>query len=245
MNKADVSILIVEDEFITSEALSEDLQKQGYHIAGKAFSAEEALNILQQKKVNLAILDINIQGDRDGIYLANLLQRDYHIPFIFLTAFGDQFTRDRAIATAPFGYLLKPFNEVEVYAAVELALKNFELQKTATSKSPTVTVEDKIFVRDNHGFEAVKLSDIQYLQAGKNYIDVHLADKKHLVRGSLKDIMELLPDAHFVQIHKSYVVNIAHVSRFETAKVQISNSVHLPLGASYKEYFKRHFNTLM
>ena len=245
MNKEEIKILIVEDEFITSQVLSDDLQKQGYGIAGIAQSADEALDILKKKTVTLAILDINIHGDRDGVYLANRLQRDYRIPFIFLTALGDQFTVERAIASAPFGYLLKPFNDIDVFAAVELALKNFELRKPADVKKPAVLIEEKIFVRDNYGFEAVKLSEIQYLQAGKNYIDVCLVDKKHLVRGSLKDMMDLLPDSHFVQIHKSYVVNIAHVARFETAKVQMDNSANLPLGGSYKEDFKRHFNTLL
>ena len=72
-----IQILIVEDEFITQRTIANQLEEMGYEIAGLAMSSEEAIAILNSKKVNFAILDINIQGENDGIWLANFIKEKY------------------------------------------------------------------------------------------------------------------------------------------------------------------------
>lgn len=244
-----VRILLVEDEFITLATLSQTLNQLNYKVIGTAKTGDNAIAILEEGQVDLAILDINIQGDKDGIYLANLIQEKYHIPFIFLTAFGDKFTVKRAIATEPYGYLLKPFNNLDVYAAIEVALKNFAIQKKAvpsentSMNSDVAAIDETIFIRDNYNYTSVKLSDITFVQSGKNYIDVYTKEKKYLVRSSMKDFMALLPTDHFFQVHKSFVINKGAVTKFGSGVVNLGQ-IEIPIGAAYKVDFLKYFKTV-
>ena len=105
-----VRILLVEDEFITRDSLREALEDMGYHISGEAMRAEQAIKILEEGKTDLAILDIHLKGELTGIWIGKQIQRDYHIPFIYLTAFGDKNTISEATQTAPAANLSKPFS---------------------------------------------------------------------------------------------------------------------------------------
>lgn len=244
-----IRVLLVEDEFITLATLGETLKQLNYKVIGTAKTADNAITILEEGNVDLAILDINIQGDKDGIYLGNLIQEKYHIPFIFLTAFGDKFTVKRAIATEPYGYLLKPFNNLDVYAAIEVALKNFALQKKALPAKPkslsteAAAIDEVIFIRDNYNYTSVKIKDITFIQSGKNYIDVYTKEKKHLVRSSMKDFMALLPADYFFQVHKSYIINKSCVTKFGSGTVNL-DQIEIPIGAAYKVDFLRYFKTI-
>ena len=80
-----IRILIVEDEFVTLDLLRDYLEESGYEVSGDAMSAEEAITILEQGQTDFALLDINIKGYRDGIWLAEQINKKYQIPFIFIT----------------------------------------------------------------------------------------------------------------------------------------------------------------
>ena len=242
-----VRILLVEDEFITLETLSAVLTEMKYEISGDAMNASDAIKILEKGETDLAILDINIQGEKDGIWLAEQIRDKYNIPFIFLTGFGDKGTVQRAIETEPFGYLIKPFNKVDIFAAIEVALKSFAKLAHSTTEAEPVDTEDSsdfilardsIFVRDHYMFIKLKIEHILYLKSDKNYIEVHLAEKKHLIRGKLGDFMDNLPKDKFIQVHRSYVVNIESVESFGGGFLFV-NSVEIPMGTGYREELKR------
>jgi len=110
MNK-NVRILIVEDEFVTLDLLRDYLEESGYEVSGDAMSADEAIKILEKGETDFAMLDINIKGDKNGIWVAEQIQKKYKIPFIFLTAFSDSATVKTAAGTHPYGYLVKPFTK--------------------------------------------------------------------------------------------------------------------------------------
>jgi YesN/AraC family two-component response regulator len=78
------------------------LTEMGYNIVGTAMNAQEAITILSENKVDFALLDITIQGERDGIWLANYIQENYSIPHVFLTAYSDDVTMRNAINTNPY-----------------------------------------------------------------------------------------------------------------------------------------------
>ena len=117
-------ILIVEDEAIVAMEIETTLKKLGYRIAGKTRNGDEALDLLAARTIDLALLDINIRGSRDGIDLAALIRQQYDFPFVFLTAYSDRDTLERVKGTMPYGYIVKPFNRGELLSAIELALHN-------------------------------------------------------------------------------------------------------------------------
>ena len=117
-----VKIFVVEDEVIISKDIQRSLKKLGYEVVGSAVSGASALERIAENAPDLVMMDINIKGDIDGIETAALVRERFHVPVIYLTAFADAPTLERAKTTGPFGYLLKPFEERELGTAIEMGL---------------------------------------------------------------------------------------------------------------------------
>ena len=115
-------ILIVEDEQITAADLEDTLVELGHEVAGSAATATDAIKLADKLRPDLALMDIRLKGDVDGIEAAVILRERYEIPSIFLTAHADDATLDRAKAAEPLGYLVKPFQASELQASIQMAL---------------------------------------------------------------------------------------------------------------------------
>ena len=116
-----LKILIVEDDPIIAEDLADHLTILQYEVSGIAHSTKQALQILSTHEVDLAILDIHLGSNDSGIHLASTLNQEYLIPFIFLTAYSDDLLLQELRATLPAGFILKPFDEHRLKAAIEIA----------------------------------------------------------------------------------------------------------------------------
>ena len=121
-------ILIVEDERIVAEDLKRLLEKMGYAVTGVAASGEDAIKSVRASRPDLVLMDIRIQGPQDGIETAEHLYAEYNVPVSYLTAYADAPTLERAKATMPFGYILKPFDARSLQTVIELALHRHEME---------------------------------------------------------------------------------------------------------------------
>ena len=115
-------ILIVEDENIVALDMSRRLTKLGYNVIGTAASGKRALELVDKRGPNIVLMDIHIKGAQDGIEVAQDISLLYRIPVIFLTAYSEDTTLNRARESEPYGYLLKPFSERELHVAIQVAL---------------------------------------------------------------------------------------------------------------------------
>ncbi|QNA45874.1 sigma 54-interacting transcriptional regulator [Lacibacter sediminis] len=154
MNKR---IVIVEDEFIVAEDLTMIAEKAGYTVPGTAASVEEAILLINQYKPDLVLLDINLEGKLTGIDLAHKL-REENIAFIYISAYSTQSILEAANATQPYGFLVKPFREKDVFVALDIAryrcenslesalLREQSLTRTLeTIHYEAITAEEKLF----------------------------------------------------------------------------------------------------
>ncbi|NJL44834.1 MAG: hybrid sensor histidine kinase/response regulator [Leptolyngbyaceae cyanobacterium SM2_3_12] len=117
------SILIVEDERIVARDIEKRLKKLGYRVSASVASGEEALLQVAITLPDLILMDIQLKGTLDGIQTAEQIYASQGIPVVFLTAYADEDTLQRAKVTEPFGYIVKPFDERDLHAAVEVALR--------------------------------------------------------------------------------------------------------------------------
>ncbi|WP_052732749.1 sigma 54-interacting transcriptional regulator [Hymenobacter terrenus] len=115
-------ILIVEDNFVIANDLRNILQSFNYNVTGIAHSMPTALAALHRHPVDMVLIDVNLQEQRDGIDLAREIRLHYSLPFIYITSYVDEATLSRANLTQPYGYVVKPFMEADIKAAVEVAL---------------------------------------------------------------------------------------------------------------------------
>lgn len=229
-----LKILIVEDELVIAEDLKEILEELGYEVCGIAISSREALALIDEKSPDLALLDIQIKGGKDGIVLAAEINENYHLPFIMLTSHADIHTINRAKEVNPYGYLVKPFNEKEILAGIELAMANFSKERSRKKEeenSHDFVLSDSLFIRTNGMLVKLKLQDIIYLEADANYTQVHAKDKKYVVRATLKELEGKLDPNRFVRIHKSYLINLAEIDGIQADSVFISGK-EIPLSRS-------------
>ena len=122
-------ILIVEDEIITAEDLRESLQDIGYEVPAVVSTGEGAVKKVAEDTPDLVLMDIMLQGEMDGIETAHQIRSHFNIPIVYFTAYSDEKILDRVKITQPFGYILKPFNDRELYTNIEIALYKHEMER--------------------------------------------------------------------------------------------------------------------
>jgi len=119
-----ITILIVEDDDILARIITWRLANLGYEVCGRTESGAETMEFLSMGKPDLVLMDINIKGDIDGIETTGRIKKEFKLPVVYLTSHADGYTLERAKATKPDGFVLKPFGDNDLRVAIELAMKN-------------------------------------------------------------------------------------------------------------------------
>ena len=155
------NILVVDDEAIIMMQLEERLTAMGYTIAGMAASGEEAIEKARSARPDLVLMDIVMPGKMNGIEAAKIINGELNIPVVFVTSYADDVIIQKAKSVRPYGYIVKPFNELEIKAAIEVALfrKAAETEDERLRKS----AQEKIL----QGIEAGAMA-----QEGLTYLDL-------------------------------------------------------------------------
>ncbi len=122
-------ILVVEDEAIVSMEIVQRLSALGYEPAGRASTGDQAIAMADSLRPDLVLMDIRLRGPMDGIAAAEVIRRRFHTPVIFLTAYSEDDTLERAKLAEPYGYILKPFHDLELRSAIEIALYKHGAEK--------------------------------------------------------------------------------------------------------------------
>jgi CheY-like chemotaxis protein len=116
-------ILLVEDDDVIAKVADWRLKNLGYTVCGRATSGAEAMELVVNAKPDLVLMDINIRGDVDGIETARMIKKGFNIPVVYVTSHSDGPTLERAKATRPDGFIVKPFEDNDLRVAIELALQ--------------------------------------------------------------------------------------------------------------------------
>lgn len=146
-------IMVVEDEAVISMEIQDRLARMGHSVCGTAASGDEAVSLASSNRPDLILMDIQLRGDVDGVEAAREIRSRMGVPVIYLTAFADDRTIERARETQPCGYLVKPFSDKELYAAIEMALykRSMEEQLRESQQQFATTVRciaDCVIVTD-------------------------------------------------------------------------------------------------
>jgi PAS domain S-box-containing protein len=126
---AQAEILIVEDTWAVAEDIKDRLETLGYGVSGMLASGEEALHKVQKDPPDLVLMDIVLKGEMDGVEAAEQIRVQFDIPVVYLTAYMDEQLIQRAKLTEPFGYIVKPYQDKDLYTTVEIALYKHKMEK--------------------------------------------------------------------------------------------------------------------
>lgn len=216
-----MTAIAIDDEPIALEVIKNFTGKTHFIELKECFTnAFEALRYLQNNKIDLLFLDIKMP-DISGLELYKSL---YHPPLIiFTTAYSEHAVEGFDLEATD--YLLKPFSFTRFLKACTKANEHFLLKNEHSSV-------DYFFLKD--GYERVKimLDDILYIEAAGNYLNVFIKDKKITTRFTINEMLELLPNEKFCRIHRSYIVAIQKITKFNKQAVFINN-IELPIGMNY------------
>lgn len=240
-----IKILIIEDELLIAEDIRMHLEKLGYEVIGIASNYNEAINLATTDNPDIALVDIIIDGEKDGIETATYLKQHFDIPIIFLTSHADKPTVDRAKKANPDGYLVKPFNSNDLFTSIEIAFSN-HVNKTKNAKDNEVSpsddsfvLKDCIFIKKDYLLVKIRFDELRYIKSDGNYVEVFCENKKFLTRSTLKDFLQKLPPNRFVQVHKSYAINIEYIDAIEYSNLIIGKET-IPLSRSYSDELKKY-----
>jgi DNA-binding LytR/AlgR family response regulator len=232
-----VKILLIEDEGIIAADMENMLSEMGYEVLETAMDYDEAIERLNENTPDLILIDINLGGKKDGIDLAAEINEKYSIPFIFTTSYSDGPTVQRANAVNPINYLVKPFKKEQLFTAIEMALLKIAGEKKQDEdkvETEGLVIKDALFIKEKYRYTKLSINDILWLKSEGNYVEIHLAEKKELIRMSLSHILEKINRSNFFRTHKSYAVNLDYMTKFEPTVITILES-EIPITKSFAE----------
>ncbi|MCA0431317.1 MAG: response regulator [Bacteroidetes bacterium] len=249
-----LNIFIVEDESIVAKDIQNSLTKLGYNVIGIANNGKDAIEKILELKPDLLLMDIMIKGDLTGIDVSEKIKEKLNVPIIFLTAYADEGTLAKAKITEPYGYILKPFKEVDLHSTIEMAYykhqKDSELQKErdflySLVESKEESNKDILFVKANSRLVKVLLKDIYYVEALKDYVIINTQYARYTIHSTMKEIDKKLGNTEFARVHRSYIARLDKISSIDSQNVVLENDKKtIPVGGSYREELMKKLNLL-
>ena len=235
-----IGILIIDNDNLHAIKLREQLIELGYNVLDIIYNPREALAAYYASEPDLVIINTFIEHNLDGVEIAEKICNDdpNPKPIIFTTLDKSQQTFERAKRIKPCAYLLKPFDKYLIKYAIELALFTFsESPKQPVEKNFEKGVFDKesLYIKKTKKVVRVPLKTIMYIEVESKYSTVFTKLGKFLIRISLNELMDLLPQNTFLRVHRNYIVNREAITEFdfEEYTVHVEN-ISLPIGRSFK-----------
>jgi DNA-binding LytR/AlgR family response regulator len=189
------------------------------HQQGVFTNPLEGIDYIKKEKIPALFLDINMQ-DISGLEMAELLPPQTYI--IFTTAYPEYAVK--GFEMNAIDYLLKPISFSRFLKACHRLKQRFEVEQPDLA----------LLFKDGNELIRVKPSEIYFMEAAGNYVKVYTTKGQFLHRQTVKELLDQLLSAHFMRTHKSFIVNIQHISRIETFQLTVDNQ-RIPLSASYRD----------
>lgn len=249
-----INIFIVEDESIVAKDIQNSLTKLGYNVVGIANNGADAIEKVVELAPDLVLMDIMIKGNLTGIEASEKIKEQINVPVIFLTAYADESTLTRAKITEPYGYILKPFKEIDLHSNIEMAIykhrKDAALLKErdflySLVENKEEGSNDMLFVKANGKLVKVHLKDIYYVEALKDYVTINTLYARYTVHSTMKEIDKKLGNGEFARIHRSFIARLDKIQSIDSQNVILEDDKKvIPVGGAYKEELLQRLNML-
>lgn len=245
-----LKIYIIEDESIVAKDIEFSLKNLGYNVVGKQGHGKKALDEIDELKPDVILCDIIIKGRLTGIEVANIIRKTHNLPVIFLTAHADDATVNSAKVAQPYGYILKPFKEVDLNTAIEMAYYKHKAdleiikEKQLLYNISELGKVEYIFVKHNSKMQKVMTKDLFLVEALKDYVVLHVTDgEKYLIHTTMKKIENMMPKDQYQRVHRSFIVRIDKIVNLDANELMLDGyNVSIPIGGLFREELYRRLN---
>lgn len=228
-----IKYLIIDDEHIAHGIIQRYCDMLPHmELRKNCYDAIEALDFLRTEQVDLIFLDLNMPKLKGFDFLRTLS----NAPKVIVTTAYSEFALDGYELNIS-DYLLKPFSFERFLKAVNKAISTEPTtQRTVTNES--LQEPQRIFLRSNKKYIQVVLDDILYMESAGNYVKVYTREGTITIREKITDVLLMLPQKDFLQVHKSFAVALKHINSIEGNRMNIATHI-IPIGASYKAHISK------
>lgn len=242
-------ILLVEDNPIQARLLTTLVRQMGLCPVGPVATAAEALALCHQQWPELAILDVNLAGELDGIELAMHLGLLGHLPLVFLSGTDDDQILARIDLAQPLAFLPKPYQPeaLQRIIAQGLALGSGRHPHVVPLSFEPQLAGATLFVRESNVLVRLEVADIVCVQAVQQHAVLTLASgRRYSVRLSLADVLRQLPATDFVQCHRAWAVSLPHIRQVELSadRLHLTGGIEAHMGRAYRHNVQQHLHVL-
>jgi DNA-binding LytR/AlgR family response regulator len=242
-----INVLVLEDDAFEATILKDYLEQSNFNIVKVAKNIEDAINAYHSNTVDFIIIDIFLNGKPEGITFAKTLLKDnpkLTTPFLFLTGHTDRAIFEEARLINPHGYVLKPFNELELAYTIELILEKHN-NSIANNIVQDSTIALPYFFKKNAIFHKVLPNAISYVEVEGRYCKINTSENSFISQYTLADFNKQLPES-FVRVHRNYVVNTTKIIEVhpDDNLIVLENNETITLSRKYKSEFFEYYNTI-
>ena len=230
-------IVLVEDNLVQQDLIEMYVQDCGHEIIATYTSAEEAKKGVAQIKPNLILMDINLEGHKNGIELANEIKVQWAIPIIFLTSQTNIETLEKAAANTPIDLLIKPIQFEQLQASLILAEIKIGSPSKTSETAKFFIKDDYLIYKNGHLFDRIKLDELISVEGMGNYFTICFTDRKVTLKGTLSDIEKALPNTKFYRINRSVIVSLSRIKSFNQKRIFMDNEKEFLLSKKISESF--------
>lgn len=201
-------IIVIEDESIIAQDIKEILENEGFQVLIDINSIEHAIELIKELKPVLIILDINLKMDKDGTYIGNFLLEYDKVPYVYISSYSDSRTVDRIKTTRPYGYINKPYRDVDIITNVNIIINNFNYRRVDITRR---VKEDEI-VKDEIPF---------IIKKSISYVNDNIYGKIEISELAIQTKWDIF---HFSRMFKKYV-GLTPYQYILNRKIEISKSI--------------------
>ncbi|MCX6244372.1 MAG: LytTR family DNA-binding domain-containing protein [Bacteroidetes bacterium] len=235
-----IRCIAIDDEKLALDLIEDDIRKVPFlELVKTCRSGFEALDVLQNEKIDLLFLDIQMP-DISGIQFLKSLNNK---PLVIFTTAYEKYALE-GFELDVIDYLLKPYSFERFLKAVNKAQEylintgNIQLPETAGATSPEGNF---FFVKSDYKLVKIEISEILYIESLKDYVKIYTGGKPILTLSSMKAIEERLPSSDFIRVHRGFIVNIRKIRYIQRNSIMVENK-EIPIGENYKEAFLNAIN---
>lgn len=229
-----LKVIIIEDNTIHADLLELHLNDCGYDVAGVFETGEKALAEVVELDPDLALMDINLKGLKNGVDTAQEIGELLNIPIIYTTSQTEATVLSKAAQTGPTDILIKPIVFEQLQASIILALSKTPKSSRKAISKYTISKGHFVF-KDGHMYERTPLDNLIFVEGSGNYFTLHLTERKVTLKGTLSELELELPTDNFFRINRSTIIALNKVRSFNAKRIVLETDHEFKISKTSSE----------
>lgn len=236
-----IKIILAEQSTSKDNSLRSRLLDLGYDVIETVDSTRKIMDTIELRRADIVVSEIFTKSELNPMALASSVMDNYQTPIVFILNQNTEFESIDFSEIPTVNVFSKPISDIQLKVNLSAIVENFKITRQRKSVLAADLFNDYIFVRADYKLNRIRVMDIYYIEAKKDYITINTNDNVYTVHTTMRDIMNALPESHFIRIHRSYIVNIDRIFSIKYPDLLVENKMKvLPIGGLYrKELFER------